>query len=83
MTMEYYVPNKTADVPLSVTNNCMPNALHRGKVFDVKNDEKARCRALHAFLGLFGVYVRLYLRNERSLQSESYLCVELHTVSHI
>ena len=49
----------------------------------LKNDEKARCRALHAFLGLFGVYVRLYLRNERSLQSESYLCFELHTVSHI
>ena len=48
-----------------------------------KNDEKARCRALHAFLGLFGVYVRLYFRNARSLQSESYLCFELHTVSHI
>ena len=46
----------------------------------LKNDEKARCRALHAFLGLFGVYIRLYLRNERSLQSESYLCFELHTV---
>ena len=49
----------------------------------LKTDEKARCRALHAFLGLFGVYVRLYLRNERSLQSESYLCFELHTWSHI
>ena len=36
MTMECYVPNKTTDVPLSVTNNCMPNALHRGKLFDVK-----------------------------------------------
>ena len=51
--MKCYVPNKTTDVPLSVTNNCMPNALRRGTVFDVKNDEKARCRALHAFLGLF------------------------------
>ena len=49
----------------------------------LKNDEKAHCRALHAFLDLFWVYVRLYLRNERSLQSESYLCFELHTVSHI
>ena len=49
----------------------------------LKRDGKARCRALHAFLGLFWVYVRLYLRNERSLLSESYLCFELHTVSHI
>ena len=53
------------------------------KCLMLKNDKKARCRALHAFLGLFWVYVRLYLRNERSLQSESYLCFELHTVSHI
>ena len=53
MTMECYVPNKTTDVPPSVTNNCMPNALHRGKLFDVKNDEKARRRALHAFLRPF------------------------------
>ena len=36
MTMECYVQNKTTDVPLSVINNCMPNALHRGKLFDVK-----------------------------------------------
>ena len=49
----------------------------------LKNDEKTGCRALHAFLGLFWVYVRLYLRNEKSLQSESYLCFELHTVSLI
>ena len=49
----------------------------------LKNDKKARCRALHAFLCLFGVYVRLFLRNERTLQAESYLCFELHTVSHI
>ena len=48
----------------------------------LNNDEKAHCRAFHAFLGLFGVYVRLYLRNKRSLQSESYLCFEHHTLSH-
>ena len=49
----------------------------------LKNDKKACCRALRAFLSLFGLYVRLYLRNERSLQAESYLCFEHHTVSHI
>ena len=65
------------------TNNCMPNALHRGKMFDVKNDEKRVAAHYMPFLSLFWVYVRLYLRNERSLQSESYLCFELHTVSHI
>ena len=49
----------------------------------LKNDKKARCRALHTFLWLLGVYVMLYLRNGRTLQAESYLCFELHTVSHI
>ena len=83
MTMECYVPNKTTDVPLSVTNNCILMHFTEENCLMLKNDEKAGCRALHAFLGLFWVYVRLYLRNERSLQSESYICFELHTVSHI
>ena len=73
MTIECYIPNKTTDVPLSVTYNCMPHALHRGKLFNVKNDDKAHCRALHAFLCIFWLYVRLSLRNESPLQAESYL----------
>ena len=28
ITMECYISNKTTDVPVSITNNCMPNALH-------------------------------------------------------
>ena len=36
MTMESYIPNKTIDVPLPVTFNCMPNAIHRRKCFNVE-----------------------------------------------
>ena len=83
MTKECYVPNKTTVFLYQLQIIACLMHFTEENCLMLKNDEKPRCRALHAFLRIFGVYVRLYLRNERSLLSESYLCFELHTVSHI
>ena len=56
MIMECYVPNKTTDVPLSVTNNCMSNGLHRGKLFNVKNLRKS---ALPRITGIFRPFLSI------------------------
>ena len=54
-----------------------------GNLSMLKMTKKTRCRALHVFLCLFGLYIRLYLGNERSLKAESYLCALIFIPYHI